>query len=130
MKYKITSKVVMLDAGGHRCIVGFAGSMNEGRLFLDWWRKYWGSEESPRSPIPDGEYEALVLYETGDISLINQGVEMFIDEPFFAIGSGKEFCMGALAAGASLPQAMRIAARFDTMTGYDSICTEFSHADL
>lgn len=78
----------------------------------------------------DGEYEALVLYETGDISLINQGVEMFIDEPFFAIGSGKEFCMGALAAGASLPQAMRIAARFDTMTGYDSICTEFSHADL
>jgi ATP-dependent protease HslVU (ClpYQ) peptidase subunit len=120
MKYKVNGKIAEVGApDGSRCIVGFAGSMLDGSKFLSWWRKNWHDEDL-RDEIPDGDYEALVLYNTGDISLVNQGVEMFIDEPFFAIGSGKEFAMGALAMGATLEQAMRIAARYDNLTGYDT----------
>ena len=40
-----------------------------------------------------------------------------VQEPFFAVGSGAEYALGAMAQGASAKEAVLIASRFDPATG-------------
>lgn len=75
-------------------------------------------EEGREPERQEGEYTLLRLHPSGAIQLYEDALDaaMFVDAPF-TIGSGGEFARGALAAGASLKKALRIAAAFDTMTG-------------
>lgn len=58
------------------------------------------------------------VYEfTGDLSWTRRVDGMY------AIGSGREFATGALAAGASIRKALKIAATYDLHTGYELVST-------
>lgn len=72
-----------------------------------------------RDPVAtEGDYTLLRLYPSGAILLYGTRLDaaVFVDAPF-TIGSGGEFARGALAAGASLKKAMRIAATYNWGTG-------------
>lgn len=81
--------------------------------------------------LDDGSRQSDKPEFTGDDSstvLIVDGKEAFylswpflravkINEPFFAIGSGSEYALGAMAAGKDAKSAVAIAAQFDPQTG-------------
>jgi ATP-dependent protease HslVU (ClpYQ) peptidase subunit len=66
-----------------------------------------------------GDYRLIRLYRSGSIAIYDLGVlsqPMFVEAPF-AIGSGGMYARAALAGGASLSKAMKIAHAFDAFTG-------------
>jgi ATP-dependent HslUV protease subunit HslV len=84
------------------------------RAFLDWVRG--GMKGAP--PAMGDNSEAVILapghpvvYVGSDGLMTQEGCE------FYALGSGSRIAYGALAAGASAEEAVRIAARYDTSTG-------------
>jgi ATP-dependent HslUV protease subunit HslV len=69
-------------------------------------------------PVMGDNSEAVILapghpvvYVGSDGLMTQEGCE------FYALGSGSRIAYGALAAGASAEEAVRIAARYDTSTG-------------
>lgn len=99
------------------CIVGIAGALLGGEHFAKWVDRRDG-------PRPKGSYDALLLYKDGRISWFHEGhEEQFIDGyDFFAIGSGKEYAMGAMEAMNTMgltidPRiAVRASAKYDVWT--------------
>jgi len=75
--------------------------------------------DGQRGPVPEArpgeDHEGtLLLLRPGQLSVLDwRGVEMPIDNPYFGVGTGAPFGLGALAAGATLEQAMTIAAYYD-----------------
>lgn len=71
-------------------IVGCAGSLAYAEFFVEWLR----TREGQR---PKGDYCALMLYRDGRISWWHPNhKEKFIDDDFFAIGSGDDVAIGAM----------------------------------
>lgn len=67
--------------------------------------------------LPDEGWEAIT---TGGFLIDADGAHLRIkDGDFWAIGSGAHLALGAMAAGATPEEAVRIAARFDTGTNDD-----------
>lgn len=71
-------------------------------------------DESPYEGADDGN--GLVVSTAGVVCFGNTG-GWSISEPFYTLGSGYQLALGALAMGASAEDAVKVAARFDTMTG-------------
>ena len=75
-----------------------------------------------RGPAPEPadsdekEGSLLILRPAGLFTLDWHGVEVLRTNEFFAVGSGSEYALGAMAAGASLEQALAIAAEYDEAT--------------
>jgi hypothetical protein len=62
--------------------------------------------------------EAIVLSADGKIwTFSNPTMWIHVDQPYYAIGSGMNFAMGAMASGASPYEAVRYASKLDPMTG-------------
>lgn len=90
-----------------------------------------GSIELPM-PMPDsvgdGDCRILIAYPDGKLTLLEwdgifRETDMSATE-FYAIGSGEQYAMGAMAAGADAFEAVGIATRFDAYSGrtIDAIC--------
>lgn len=62
------------------------------------------------------EFHILQVSPMGLFVWESEMIAIPIDTPFYAIGSGSEYAMGALACGASLEQAVTIASMFDPGT--------------
>jgi hypothetical protein len=68
--------------------------------------------------------EGLLLREDGTLASVFFGPKtrrirlIEVASPFYAIGSGAHYAMGAMAAGASPKRAVEIAAQFDGSTGF------------
>jgi ATP-dependent protease HslVU (ClpYQ) peptidase subunit len=77
--------------------------------FKQWW---WGTDR--KKPMRGHlKFHALIITPSGDITLADQmGSVEKLDVPFFAIGSGKEFAIGAMAAGAGARKAVQIAIEY------------------
>jgi 20S proteasome alpha/beta subunit len=64
------------------------------------------------------EFELLLIPKEGLLRLLySDGRGLFINYPFYAIGSGSDYARGAMAMGATAEEAVRIAAEYDTSTG-------------
>jgi hypothetical protein len=65
-----------------------------------------------------GVMDGLVVYPTGRVFYWD-GSPTFVEMhgPFFAAGSGQDFALGAMAAGADARRAVEIAIQFDTQSG-------------
>jgi len=68
--------------------------------------------------FPEGEFQILILNKKGKAFLIDgkNGLRYTVKTPF-AIGSGAELALGAMAAGASPEKAVRIAKKYNLGTG-------------
>ena len=90
-------------------LVGCAGPSELCQRFISWRTKgskrpVWGLNEP---------FEALVLDKTGLYVYYTSCTPDRVNLPYFAIGSGRQYAMGALAQGASAEQAVEIACKFD-----------------
>jgi 20S proteasome alpha/beta subunit len=95
-------------------IIGIAGNAEQALRFVEWRRT---PEQKPQFNS-ESSMEALELYPDG--RLVYWGAEMVgipIEEDFYAIGSGSHLALGALTMGASLKEAIKVAAKWDNGTG-------------
>lgn len=71
----------------------------------------------PETPNED-QFEALVAYPSGELFLFEGNSSILLGQDVcFAIGSGGPYALGALESGAAGEEAMRVATKFDTMSG-------------
>lgn len=96
------------------CIIGFAGDVTEAMVFIDWY-------QDKRNRQPDVGHEtnwcALVMFET-HIEYWDKSLRGFkLLETIAAIGSGAPLAIGAMDAGKSAKEAVRIACRRDNGCG-------------
>lgn len=133
---RLVNKLVPLPDGS---VLGCAGAAGGIHLMIEWLMLEIGEQirinnlprtgvhqrsTFPPPKLADGqEVEMLRMYPDGRVTMITlPGTEMIVSEPFFSIGSGSDYAMGALAAGATVGKAIEIASRFDPNTGggYDA----------
>lgn len=99
-----------------------AGYYDEILEVVDWFQNGCKKETIPQLPDRDSGKESDFLYvdtETGDAYFLTYPFlrRVKIKEQFFALGTGGQFAVGALAAGATPAEAMRIAHKYDVFTG-------------
>ncbi|MGL5013996.1 MAG: hypothetical protein ACRC6V_06855 [Bacteroidales bacterium] len=71
----------------------------------------------PETPNED-QFEALVAYPSGELFLFEGNSSILLGQDVsFAIGSGGPYALGALESGAAGDEAMRVATKFDAMSG-------------
>ena len=90
-------------------LVGCAGPSVLCQRFLHWRRN------GGRAPVwKEAEpFEALVLDATGLFVFYSGCAPERVTTPWFAIGSGRQYALGALAQGATTEEAVEIACKFD-----------------
>lgn len=99
----------------HRgAVVGIAGTYAFCMDFVKWWKAGADSDN-----VPDmEEVDAIVLTTDGRLLCFNHHNTFFeINDDFTAIGSGAAAALGALHAGATPQQAIKIAGKIDPGTG-------------
>ena len=88
----------------------------------------WSKYSIDRKDVPIGAI--LVDRETDEFWVLDSDrlrkISLAGGGPFFAIGSGTDYALGAMAAGASATRAVHIASGFDHYTGglIQSVCTK------
>lgn len=98
-------------------LVGFAGSMALGLRFRDWVR---GGMDGPSPYAGVGGGNGLIVSRTGVLGFCANGAWP-VEEPFYTLGTGGPFALGAMAMGADAQEAVAVAMRFDTQSGGDII---------
>jgi 20S proteasome alpha/beta subunit len=95
-------------------IIGAAGNFEQILRFVEWRRN---PEQRPTF-ASETSLNALELMPNGKI--LWWGAEMVpitVEDEYYAVGSGSPYALGALAMGASLKEAVKIANRWDEQTG-------------
>ena len=107
-------EVCKLRRTGDGRLLGFSGDIGVGMLMLDWLDR-----GGTRPPQQDSDRWATLLEITPDGACWCHGRDAHwrIEQPFFAIGSGRDFVLAAMALGRTAMEAVDLAARFDTGTG-------------
>jgi 20S proteasome alpha/beta subunit len=107
--YRVTK---LFKAKGHA--IGFAGNQGVGLKFVDWWR----AGKPGKCPLDD-ESEALVMdLATGRCYHYEEdGHPIPVEDKFASIGTGSDFAIGAMAAGATAVEAVKIASKWDNCSG-------------
>lgn len=97
-----------------RGVIGVAGALGEGEKFVEWYNDR--RKKKPEYESSD-EFSALVLRPDGLVELWDASMRgEVIDSGCLAIGSGAEYAMGAMLAGASAADAVAIACIMDPNT--------------
>lgn len=102
--------------GRKRAIVALAGGAFDGIEFLEWIK---GPGREPPQRLIDGnaEFTALVMNHDGLFEYDRWCRPERVIEPFYAVGSGAKAALGALHAGKSALDAVRIACKIDPFSG-------------
>jgi hypothetical protein len=99
-------------------LVASAGNASYG-IKLQRWATEDGYGEPPLPPNEDSM--GLYISNTGLIAHIEDEGLAFTDTEVIAIGSGRDIALGAVAAGASAIEAVRIASTLDVSTGTEVV---------
>jgi len=92
--------------------VGFAGSVTAGQAGLGWLVDPVG-----RPPKGGGAEFVVLTHDKKMFTFTNPANWIEITEPHYSIGSGSQYAAGAMQAGKSPLEAVKIAAKFDPNTG-------------
>ena len=94
--------------------VGFAGRASD---IIDV-AEFFSRPDEIKPPRPSNNLRGAVLTAEGSIFTFEDYRKWIaIDSPYYAIGSGAEFALGALAMGASVKEAIKVASNNDSHTG-------------
>ena len=81
--------------------------------FFNWLNEGASAEKIPRIP-EKSDFAAVVLYRDGSLGCFTERfLRMDVEADFYALGSGEQFALGAMAMGATAEQAVGIACQFD-----------------
>lgn len=104
-------------------IIATAGESYTGMIFVDWWEKGQDKETIPDFTNLDADTEDFecLVWTKGKLFSVNRLFHMIEinldDHPYYAIGSGSDVALGALATGASAKRAVEIACEYNIHTG-------------
>lgn len=92
-----------------------SSKIGQAEKFMDWVR----SEAGADALTGELSFRALMLNEAGELFLFDSSpwASGPIRSKFYAIGTGAEYAMGAMAAGASAKEAVKIACKLDPHSG-------------
>lgn len=96
-------------------LAGASGNSSMCRRMLDWIDD--GADIS-KHPDTKDQCNVLVVNLDGSLDLYDEGAAAIkLEDPFAAIGCGRDYALGAMACGASAVKAVDIACRFDIHCG-------------
>lgn len=111
----------------NNCLIGFAGRYASGLNFVKWFEEWdtanQAQEELPfvtvKIPelLPDEDFQAVVAYPDGVVMSYEGGNMFYAITPPIALGSGTDFAYGAMDAGMSAEEAVKIACKRDVSSG-------------
>jgi hypothetical protein len=96
-------------------LFGACGRASLIRAAREWFLR--GEPPEDRIKIKDNEAQFIIVRPNNDVETWDESGSSDDAAPFHALGSGRDIALGAMAAGASAIEAVRIAAKFDTGTG-------------
>lgn len=98
-------------------MLGVTGSLAAGMLLMEWYKDGADLSRWPEFQSTDDWSHLIVVDPRGVRYYEKLPIAIWIDEPFFAWGSGQDYALGAMAHGASAIEALEISNRFCTTTG-------------
>ena len=113
MRYAVT-KIMPVKGGA----IAWCGPQEYGLTLLEWVLEGEQQDKWPECQARDNWARIIVVKHGGCIyEYESLPIPQPITEPFMAWGSGRDFAMGAMAAGATAKQAVEITNRFSTTCG-------------
>jgi hypothetical protein len=117
LKFKVKSKLTSFENPifyKYEFHVGLSGNLDQFCDILDFFLDPTGHKKAP--VLKQGE--GVILSADGKIwTFSNPTIWIGVDQPYYAIGSGMNFAMGAMAQGATPYEAVKHASKLDPMTG-------------
>jgi len=114
-------KIRRVKIGQSNVLVACAGDAEANEAFHYWLAnldKLANQELDIHYPTKE-DFHALVLYDTGYLLWYGpKGYPVEVKDRFHGIGSGSGYALGALHAGATIRDAIRIATKLDSNTGF------------
>lgn len=99
-------------------IIATAGDSAPGMVFVDWFSQTGGSGPTPLVLIDnDADFTCLILTPHGLLEADKFCRPDLIQDPFYAVGSGRKEALAVMHHGGSAIEAVRIAAKIDPYTG-------------
>ena len=95
-------------------LAGAAGDAGWAQAFHRW---FLDGEKGDYPMLEENSKGVIVRGRRKQVEMLEQGGWIIFKPPFFAMGSGKEFALGAMAQGATAEQAVDVAMRFDPGSG-------------
>lgn len=89
-----------------------AGDMDDLQRFFSWRR------DGGDRPVFEDGIDIIEVCSEGIFLWGKKFVRLHVDEEVYSVGSGSQFAMGALAMGATPKQAIGVAAKLDSETGF------------
>ena len=117
LKFKIKSKIYSFsnsDFYKYSFHIGLAGNVDTFPEVIAFFLDPSNVEKTPK--LKGGE--GIILSEDGKIwTFADPSKWLYIDQPYYAIGTGMNFAMGAMSAGATPYEAVKYAEKLDPQTG-------------
>jgi ATP-dependent HslUV protease subunit HslV len=95
-------------------LIGAAGAASHIRAWLEWFQE---GEGGIRPQVKENEAQAVIVRPNGQIEWHDDVGHHCIEASFFAIGSGRDIAIGAMAMGATPAEAVDVARSHDVHTG-------------
>lgn len=114
LRFKVT-KIFRTSIG----LIGVDGNYDVCMELLDWIRNGQVVSNYPKSQENDSRYSYLILIKPDkQIYRYERGPIPFkVEEPYFAVGSGRDFALAAMYIGKTAKEAVEIASHFQTDCG-------------
>lgn len=98
-------------------LVGVSGDASSLQMFADWIQLGGHAEKYPQA-FKDGDSCAMVIRGDGIVRLYEKAhLPLLLEQKRYAIGSGREFAMAAMACGKTAREAVQIATSLDCYSG-------------
>lgn len=114
----LKTKLHRVEAGPYAgAVVGVSSAeVGASAWLFDWVER--GAPYKGETGGPQG-FELLLLHPDGSLYVASDQIALSgpIESEFYAVGTGDDLAIGAMAMGASAEEAVRIASRFDPHTG-------------
>lgn len=112
----LCEKLFRIPKGPHKGhIVGTQGASSPGMVFVDWYTD--PKSEKPKIQFEEEAFLCMVLRPDGVFIVDDHCRLIRCIEPVVAIGAGAPVALGAMAAGATAVQAVRIACKYNNLCG-------------
>ena len=97
-------------------LIGCSGEIGAMIQFVDWLKA--GSDRKRKPDLPDDcDFESVVVSPDGEVVHYDRHlVPIRVANEIHAIGSGRKLALGAMMAGASAEEAVKIACHYDMVT--------------
>lgn len=110
----VVGNVTKIHKIDNNTIIGFCGRTAQAFKFIEWYKS--GRKKEDALSDDDSDFVALVIVD-GVVYRYDGYNPQLIKHKFHAIGSGFNIALGAMEAGASAIEAIKIAKKYDIYTG-------------